>query len=167
VAERKKITDAASMQPAVSIDDDFDGWLLDQASALRERRYFSLNWDRLAEELEDMAVLRREALRNDLTVVLEHMLKLAYEARPTQRQWAERQWKLHLAEHRDRVNDLLHNSGTLRAEFESLKLQAYDRARKRAGLAIDPKLAPIGPEECPCSTDQILDEDFFPSLQTS
>ena len=37
-----------SMEPAVKIEDDLQGWLLDQASALRERRYFSLDCDNLA-----------------------------------------------------------------------------------------------------------------------
>ena len=102
------IKQIATMSPAIDADNDFDGWLLQQASALR---YFSLNWDRLAEELEDMAALRRSALKSDLAVVLEHMLKLTYEKRTTRR-WSERQWKVHLAEHRDRINELLRGSCT-------------------------------------------------------
>ena len=143
--------------------DDFQGWLADQAAALRAHHFSSLDCDQLAEELEDMAALRRNALRSDLTVLLLHMLKLAYETRPVARRWGERQWKLDLAEHRDRVNDLLRDSGTLRAEFESIKAEAYRRARKRAGLLIGPNQEPVGPNECPWSTDQIVDEDFFPN----
>jgi hypothetical protein len=170
VAERKKTTlamkEAASTQPEVNIDDDFDGWLLGQASALRERRYFLLNCDRLAEELEDMAALRRGALRSDLTVLLTHLLKLEYAAKTIERGWSERQWKLDVVEHRDRVKDLLRESSTLRSEFESLKREAYSRARKRAGLLVDPNQNPVGPEECPWSTEQILDDDFFSASKT-
>ena len=149
--------------PSVQISDDFHGWLLDQISALRDRRYQSLDPEHLAEELEDIVALRREALRNDLIIVLIHMLKLAYETRPMQKRWRERQWKLDLAEHRDRMNGLLANSGTLRAEFEGLIADAYNHARKRAGLAIDPHEAPVGPARCPWTSEQIRDEDFFPS----
>jgi hypothetical protein len=170
VAERKKIMlatgEAARTQPAVNIDDDFDGWLLGQAAALRERRYVLLNCDRLAEELEDMAAVRRGALRSDLTVLLTHLLKLEYAAKAIEREWSERQWKLDIVGHRDRVNDLLQESGTLRSELESLKREAYRRARKRAGLLVDPNQNPVGPEECPWSTEQILDDDFFSAPKT-
>jgi hypothetical protein len=170
VAERKKITlaarEAVSAQPIVNIDDDFDGWLLGQASALRERRYVLLNCDRLAEELEDTAALRRSALRNDLAVLLTHLLKLEYAGQAIEREWSERQWKLDIVEHRDRVKDLLKESGILRSEFESLKHEAYRRARKRARLLVDPNQNPVGPDECPWSTEQILDDDFFSAPKT-
>ncbi|MBV8053958.1 MAG: DUF29 domain-containing protein [Deltaproteobacteria bacterium] len=170
MAERKDtvlaVRQAASSEPTPNIDDDFDGWLLGQASALRERRYFLLNCDRLAEELEDMAALRRGALRSDLTVLLTHMVKLGYTARTIGREWSERQWKLDVVEHRDRIIDLLRESGTLQAEFEDFKLEAYRRARKRAGLLVDPNQKPIGPEECPWSTEEILNDDFFPAPKT-
>ena len=61
----------------VTIDDDVYGWLLSQASALRARDHFSLDWDNLAEELEEMAALRRDALQSDLEILLLHCLKLA------------------------------------------------------------------------------------------
>lgn len=154
-------------KPAVNIAEDPQGWLLDQASALRGRRYSKLDWEQLAEELEDMAALRRDALRSYLTVILLHMLKLAYETRPVRRRWGERQWKVDLVEHRDRINDLLRGSGTLRAEFEEFKKEAHNRARKRAGFLLQPNQEPIGPEECPWSTEQILDEDFFSSAPTT
>lgn len=112
-----------------------------------------------------MAALRRDALRSELKIVL--VLKLAYETSDVRRRSGERQWKLDLAEHRDRVNDLVSVSGTLRAEFEAFKKQAYDRARKRAGLLLQPNEGPIGSEECPWSTEQILDDDFFPSAPTT
>jgi hypothetical protein len=158
---KMSIREAAGLEPAVNADDDFDGWLLEQASALRQRRHSSLSWDRLAEELEDMAALRRDALRSNLTVLLTHLLKLAYAMNPTERQRSERQWKLDVMEHRDRVKDLLHESGTLWAEFERFKIEAYNRARKRAGVLIGVNQNPVGPAQCPWSSEQILDDDFF------
>src|SRR5216683_2586508 len=113
--ERAKLTNAPG--PSINIDNDFQGWLLDQAAALRDRRYPSLDLE-------------------------------------------------HLAEDRDRVNDLLRDSGTLRAEFETLKIEGYGRARKRAGLAIEPNQAPIGPEQCPWSAEQILNDEFFPASRS-
>ena len=145
-------------------EDDFHRWLLHQAGALRNRDFFSLDWDSLAEELEDMAALRRNALRNDLVVVLTHMLKLVYETRAVDRARGERQWKLHLTEHRQRVNDLLTDSGTLRAECNAFIPNAYQRARTLAGISIDPDEEPVGPTECPWALPQILDESYFPTV---
>jgi hypothetical protein len=143
-------------------DDDFDGWLLGQIKALRNHAFHLLDCDHLAEELEDVAALRRGALESDLIDVLHHLLKLGYGTRPGERQRRERQWKLHLTEHRLRTNRLLSGSGTLRAEFKELIADAYKQARRLAGIEIDPDQAPVGPGQCPWSTDQILDEDFFP-----
>lgn len=60
--QRAELTNAPG--PSIKIDDDFQGWLLDQAATLRDRRYPSLDLEHLAEELEDMAARRREALQS-------------------------------------------------------------------------------------------------------
>jgi len=149
-------------QEQPSRERDFYAWLLHQANELRSRKPDFLDWVDLAEELEEMARSERDALVSDLEVALRHMLKLTYEVRPTQRHWRERQWKLDLAEHRNRVHDRLEGSGTLNSKFEELKVKAYERARKLAGIAIDPSQNPVGPTECPWSKEQILDDNFFP-----
>src|SRR5258708_20069305 len=46
---------SVNMGPSVQIENDFHGWLLDQAAALRGRNNFALDYDALAEELEAMA----------------------------------------------------------------------------------------------------------------
>ncbi len=61
---RKRIREEA---PAVRIDDDFHGWLLDQASALRDQRYGALDWKGLGTSKEKitglLAQFGLEALR--------------------------------------------------------------------------------------------------------
>jgi len=150
--------------PAVRIEDDFYGWLLDQGAALRERRVASLDWDNLAEELEEKARRDRDAVVSDLEVVLSHLLKLAYERRSSERKRRERQWKLDVTEHRNRIQDLLEGSGSLESRFEDLKTKAYSRARKLAGIAIGAHQEPLGPLNCPWTKEQILDDSFFPAV---
>jgi Domain of unknown function DUF29 len=161
MAESKKIS---SVLPTHRVDEDFYGWLVDQAVALRARQYHLLDGDALAEELDEMGRRERDTLVSDLEVTLRHMLKLAYEKRPIERRRRERQWKLDLVEHRNRANDLLERSGSLSKDFEESKAKAYARARRAAGIAIGPDQKPIGPLECPWSKEQILSDDFFPSL---
>jgi hypothetical protein len=147
----------------IRIDDDFHGWLVEQAGMLRARQDRLLDWDALAEELEEMGRSERDALASNLEVVLLHMLKLGYERRETQRRWRERQWKVDLAEHRNRVNDILEASAGLRSKFDEFKTKAYARARRLAGIAIGQDQRPIGPRDCPWSRDEILDDDYFPA----
>jgi hypothetical protein len=161
------IVTGGGQQVGPSMEEDFQAWLLDQALALRERRFVSLDVEHLAEELEDIAVLRQKGLRADLRSALLHMLKLAYKIRPNEKRRRERQWKLHLVEDRHRINDLLESSGTLRAECDEMIPQAYGKARKLAGLAIDPQQTPVGPLQCPWTREQILEEDFFPPSAAS
>ncbi len=147
-------------------DEDYHAWLVEQAEALHSRQYYRVDFDALAEELEEMGRRERDALVSDLEVSLRHMLKLAYESRPIQRRWRERQWKLDTVGHRNRVKDLLERSGSLAKDFEEFKAKAYARARRAAGIAIDPDQQPVGPLDCPWSKEQILDDDFFPSAPT-
>jgi hypothetical protein len=62
-----------------TIEDDFHGWLLDQAAALRARDYESLDWDHLAEELETMGARERRELNERLKNLLLHLLKFKYQ----------------------------------------------------------------------------------------
>ena len=146
-----------------SIENDFCGWLADQVTVLHSRQYQLLDYDAIAEELEETGRRERDALVSDLEVALRHMLKLAYEERETERTRNERQWKLDLTEHRNRANDILDRSGSLASKFDEFNQKAYERARRLAGIAIAADQEPIGPLECPWSKKQILDDDFFPT----
>jgi hypothetical protein len=152
-----------------SIENDFCGWLADQVAVLHSRQYELLDYDALAEELEEMGRRERDALVSDLEVVLSHMLKLAHEVRAIDRGRNERLWKQTIAEHRHRLQDILARSGTLDSKFDAdeFKGKAYKRARQLAGIAIAQDQQPIGPSECPWSKDQILADDFFPTLPNS
>src|ERR1700730_17973075 len=59
--------------PAGKLVDEFYDWLLDQASALRNRQFNSLDCDNLAEELEAMAAEQRREIRKHLTNLLLHL----------------------------------------------------------------------------------------------
>jgi hypothetical protein len=143
--------------------EDYIEWIAQQGQALRLKQGSHLDWDGLAEELEETGQRTRDALVSDLEVVFVHMLKLGNESRPNERKRQERRWKIDLAEHRNRVADLLESSGSLRHNFEEFKAKAYQHARKLAGLAIARDQKPIGPKACPWSNDQIFDDDFFPT----
>lgn len=149
---------------AVNPADDFHGWLLDQASALRERRYFSLDWDNLAEELAAMAIAEQRELLRRLTTLFEHLLKLAYQ--PNELSRRGNGWRRTVARSRIEVERLLSESPGLKGQLEQFAVDSYADARKVAGAAMGFRRSQweaILPNNSPWSIDKALETDFFPA----
>lgn len=158
-------SNTSQLGPAVKIGDDFHGWLLDQASALKGRRALSLDWDNLAEELEAMAALDRRELLRRLTTLFEHMLKLQYQPDQLLRR-SRRGWKLTIIRSRTEIRRLVDQSPGLKGKLEEFAKSAYADARRQAGEAMRMnryQWKRTFPSDCPWSLDQVQDEDFFPS----
>jgi hypothetical protein len=154
-------TDAAMPAGAsVRIGDDFHGWLLEQASALRNRRHLALDYENLAEELDAIAAAERRELLRRLTTLLGHLLKLRYQPRPR----SERSRVLTVLRSRTEVNRMLRQSPGLKGQLERLIAEAYSDARRETrielGLARS-EWNKLFPEQCPWSADLILHEDFL------
>jgi len=143
--------------------EDFYAWLLDQAKTLRLRQPELVDWAAVAEELEEMALRTRHELLRHLEELFAHLLKLQYEPSASERRRRERQWKLHLTEHRHRINDLLDESRALRNLFEEFKSKAYPRACKLAGIDLGRRYRGTFPADPPWTNAQIPDDNFFPT----
>ena len=144
-------------ETAVRIDDDFHAWLLDQASALRDQRYRALDSSNLAEELEAMARKDRTELRSHLQNLLSHLLKWAYQ--PSHR---TNSWKATIDASRDRIEDLLEESPSLRTELNKLfsESKAYARAVRDAVTDTGGQLH--FPSQSPWTLAKALEPDFLP-----
>jgi Domain of unknown function DUF29 len=143
------------------INEDFYSWLLDQASALRKRRWNSLDCEHLAEELEAMAVAERRELLKRLTTLLSHLLKLRYQPRLRSR----RRRMLTVVHSRTQIRQLLEDSPGLKGQLEQLVPKAYSDARRETGIELGHlhnEWIDLFPEECPWSLDQLQDDDFYP-----
>ncbi len=135
-------------------------WVLEQARVLRERRAGALDWDNLAEEVEDLAGRHEDALQSNYEVLLEHLLNLAY-APESVRAANSRLWQMHARNARLRISKLLKKKPGLQGVDEQMFAEAWPYARNAAlgalGLADD-----AIPEQCPWTLDQVLDESFWP-----
>ena len=154
-------TDAAADAQAGLYERDYYAWILDQVRALRERRTGEIDWENVAEEIEDLAKSERRALQSQLARLLEHLLKLAY-ARGRMFQENRRGWELTVAGARDDVNDLLEDSPSLRGKIPELLERAYRRGRLEAlrGTAL---LDEAIPPEPPWSFERAMDNNFLPA----
>jgi sugar-specific transcriptional regulator TrmB len=144
-----------------TIEEDFHGWLLDQAAALRARDYEALDCDHLAEELEIMGARERREMKDRLITLQEHLLKLKFEPAEVHR---HNSWRNTIEETRERIGDILEDSpGIFQGKPDQMLAETYKRARKAAARSSGLPVSTF-PEECLWTYEQVMDENFFPGV---
>ncbi len=151
-------------------------WALRQARILRERRVGSLDWDNLAEEVEDLARRHADALTSYLARILAHLWKPARWSQRRQRN--ERIWCAEVDAYRERANRLLAKNPGLKASAADILAEAWSEARLE--LAKDAAATSVTnrrvvsladkrayPEFCPWTLEQALDENFRPAARNA
>ena len=129
MSQANKLADFEAVRSDVS--SDYYSWLLGQAAALRSHRHDLLDWDKLAEELESMAVREERELLSQLKRLFVYLLKLQYQSRKRSRSWENS-----VDDARERVEDLLAASPSIRnktVDSPEFFDKAYARARRQAG----------------------------------
>jgi hypothetical protein len=139
-------------------DTDFYEWTQHQAAALAAGHVSELDLANLAEEIESLGKRDRRGLRNNLKVVLMHLLKWRYQ--PELRQTGP-SWESTIIEHRDRIEAILDDSPSLRHQVPAIITKAYPRACRLTSSETALPLE-IFPETCPWTAEQVLDETFWP-----
>ena len=152
------MTEAAEALPETLIgyDQDFAAWAEQQADLVLSGRLAEIDRVNLADEIADMARSEKRALRSTMVVVLKHLLKCRHQPERLSRSWLST-----IAEHRDRIAEILHDSPSLRRVLREEFPAWYLQARRQAAHEMTMPLSSIG-EECPFSLDQTLDADWFP-----
>ncbi len=116
---------------------DFIGWTEQQARLLREaatgqRTNLSLDWEHLAEEIEDLGGAYRRALRSHVILVIEHLLKLQFSpAIDPRRSWIET-----VGRARDEIDSWLADEPGLRPRLPEIIAGARPAAVRRAVRAL-------------------------------
>jgi hypothetical protein len=151
-------------QAPVQIEADFHQWLRQQASALREQRLDSIDWQHIAEELEAMAAGERRTLRKQLKRLLLHLLKMREQPEQLSRHGG---WRRSIRDARDEIEYILEDSpGIFQGKTDEIIADAYARARETASEETKLPLKNF-PEQCPWSYEHIVRRDFFPGSSQS
>lgn len=147
--------------PASLYDRDFVAWTEQQAQALRARRngLNALDYDRLAEEIEDLGKSEQRTCRSYVERIIEHLLKLQYIDSPQDRP----HWKGELLAFRDSLEDDLTPTIRNRLQGEMPRLYARQVERLHRSERISDQAAALATSAA-YSWDQVVDRDWHPSL---
>ena len=145
-------------------DRDFFLWTQEQAAALRavKRSNLPLDWDNLAEEIESLGRSDRRQLRSQIRRVLRHLLKI--EVSPAMEPRAG--WRSTILDARSEIDDVLHDSPSLRREVDDLIAEQLATAAELAAADLGRHGAPVEADRARIqkagfTAEQVLG-DWFP-----
>ncbi len=126
--------DAAMSDTAGLYDEDFVRWTEVQAKALREAARaganLPLDWEHLAEEVEDLGRSLRRELRSRIWTIMEHLMKLQHAPALDPR----RGWIGTVLRERDEISGLLEDAPSLRREIAKMIEDEAPRVAKRVAF---------------------------------
>lgn len=155
------------MDSRIGYDDDFYAWTQEQARLLREAARERLNtpidWEHVAEEIEDMGRSDAKALGSALKRVIEHLLKLEHSPASDPRLG----WRESVVNHRIAAWDEIDASPSLRRKIDLARAHRDARRLAVLGLARDGVSDDTVPQDCPYTLEQVLDHDWWPTSRYS
>ncbi|MBY0332230.1 MAG: DUF29 domain-containing protein [Acetobacteraceae bacterium] len=154
---------------------DFYAWTQDQAAHLRAwpegMRPNALDIDHLAEEIEDLGTAQRSAARSLLRQIAVHLLKLRFHPDAS----AINHWRGEVSEFRIQVEDIFHDSPSLRARRHELAEAAWAQAARIVGRlladeghrdACDAMRQATAEAPCFDLDREVLNENWFPDRES-
>src|SRR5260370_35065042 len=115
---------------SAAYDEDFYAWTQEQATLLRSGQFSQVDIENVAEELESMGRSDKREIDSRLEVLLVHLLK--WQAQVGFRSGS---WSGTIREQRGRIQDLLTESPSLRAQVASISPTLHHRAPREASNA--------------------------------
>lgn len=139
--------------------EDEVGWAMEQIAFMRRGAVNSLDLENIAEELEDMMSLKRDAVASQVKRLLLHLLKWKYQ--PEKRTVS---WKVSINNSREDILDKTTGESGSRVLYNELPKnieKEYPRAARQAALETELPRTTF-PDRCEWVLEQLLDEDFYP-----
>jgi hypothetical protein len=151
----KLFTKHSSHRQLPSHDHDFYAWAMETAKALRKRYFKYIDWDSIAEEIEDMGRSEKRALRNHIAILMTHLLKWIYQPELT----PNKSWALTIKEQRRQIDQLLQDNPSLKSHLPEISVLAYEDAVLKAAKETDFE-EEYFPQTAPWSFETIMDTAF-------
>jgi Domain of unknown function DUF29 len=141
-------------------EQDYYAWIQNQIKAMRERRIKDIDWDNVAEEIEDLGKSEKRSIESRIARIVEHLLKLAYAPGRT-KTLNRRGWELSIREARRQIRRRLSESPSLRRKTPQMLPHGYAGGRNAALIALNLPDSAL-PESSPWTLEQVLDDSFLP-----
>ncbi len=126
------------------IQTDYVGWLNETITLLKQKNFDQVDWKNLIEEIESLGRIQKRELRNRLTTILEHCLKLCY----TDYVEDYRGWQETIRRSQRELEELLRDSPSLKPYWDQVFLDCYATALK--SLRDNPDYRSFNfPDDCP------------------
>jgi len=136
-------------------DQDFYLWTQKVGQQLAAGKWDEIDIGNLIVEISDLGSNDKHALKSNLRIVLLHLLKWQF-----QPSYRSNSWLSSIVEHRQRIEELLEKSPSLKPYleevFDEVYLKAVKGAEKQTGIARS-----VFPDACPYTLSQVLDLDFL------
>ncbi|MBD2481929.1 DUF29 domain-containing protein [Planktothrix sp. FACHB-1365] len=133
---------------------DFYAWTQEQVQLLKTGQLHQIDWQNIAEEIEDMGRSEKRQLESRLELLIMHLLKWQFQ--PNLR---SRSWQLTIKEQRLRLEKLLQKNPSLQPNLTEAIEDVYPlatlSAERETGLS-------LFPETCPYTLIEILSSEFLP-----
>jgi hypothetical protein len=139
-------------------DQDFYSWIYKNIDLLKQRKFSEIDVDILIDELESMAKCDRRELSNCFMLLVAYLLKWQFQ--PEQ---ISGSWKSSICEQRIKISKQLEESPSLKNTLEESILKSYPSAVILAAKELNLPITWF-PERCLYSIEQLLNEDFYPSI---
>lgn len=137
-------------------DTDYLAWTRTQAEAVRRRSANEVDWDNLAEEIDDLGKAVTGELKSRYIVLIAHLLKWMFQP---ERRGAS--WETTIEQQRIAIEDHMISNPSLKSSDADLFARAYRQARLKA--ARETKLDKRRfPEDPPFTAEQARDPEFWP-----
>jgi len=142
----------------IRYETDIVAWANEQARLIRAKRFDLLDWEHIAEEIEDVGKSEQRELASRMTVLLAHLLKWEYQ--PERRGGS---WRDTIDAQRERIERRIRKTPSLKASLSDADWwadawdDAVDLAIDETGLA-----RKIFPKSCPWTAEQIMSRSFLP-----
>jgi len=131
-------------------ESDTAAWSEEQAVALRAQQWSALDWEHLAEEIEDLKNSLIRTLRSDIFLIVKHLLK--WQVQPDRRSPS---WVGTIRDNRIIIEDLLLENPSLKKLTEDFVQTKYRKAVEEAADETNLKVSDF-PAECPWTFDEVM-----------
>jgi Domain of unknown function DUF29 len=142
---------------------DFYAWCLTTATLIRQGKWYDIDREALAEEIESVGRSQKRELESRIHALVMHLLKWCYQ--PAGRQWGH-SWRSTIRTQRLELGLLLRDNPSLWPHVPQVIQERYPGARLHAGDETSLPLVTF-PTTCPWTAAQLLDDEFWPAGETT